>query len=293
MAVLIAFDFTQATESAMGFSNSRAAVDPDGRTTRTVQVGAGPSGANTIRWVHNPISMAAVTTIGNPQNTHGSAIGRTAGYTGVPPGGSMFLHLYVRLLTNSNLAVWDPGPTLNTGDFCTYKMAIWGDNNGGNDARLILQAKMGSAYGGMRLYFADNVNNGPGDPSSYPEFSITDGWTAMIFEAKSNTSVGSNDAVLRTWKNSGTQGSPGATLTAQSLDSVDAATGLTRLWTGAGFNDFGNETLAQNTPTPALSYEIGGYVLRDDLDSSWFANMTGGGGGGGTQGGRGLIPVLL
>jgi hypothetical protein len=265
MASLFTPDFSQSTVELMGFTDSIAATDPNGRTVRTVVIGAGPAGLNTVRFEHLPISEAAVGVIGNTQNTHGSKIAGGS-YTGVAQGSSFFIHMYLRLVTLTDISGYNPPPEApsTTDDALTYKTSIWGHNSGGSDARLILQSKFGDFYGGWRVFPADNIDSGP-----EVAFDVADGWVALTIEARSASTIGGSDGYFKVWLNNDTYASPTAQQTGIQIDSVDAPTGLERLWTGFNFNEFGNETLAGGS----LIYEIGGLQLRDDFNSSWFADM--------------------
>jgi hypothetical protein len=273
MALLWEPDFSQSTVELMGFTDSLDATDPDGRTIRTVETGEGPSGLNTVRFTHIPISEAEVGVIGNTQNTHGSKIAGGS-YTGVAQGTSFWIHMYLRLVTLEDLLAYNPPPEAptTTADALTYKQSIWGNNAGGNDARLILQSKFGNFYGGWRVFPADNIDSGP-----EVDFDVADGWVALSIEARSASTIGGSDGYFKVWLNVETSAAVTAERTGVQIDSVDAATGLDRLWTGFNFNEFGNETIAEDTPNPQLVYEIGGLQLRDDANTTWFADMTEGG----------------
>lgn len=255
-------DFTQSTEAAIGFNDNQTATDPNGRTTRTIVTG--PGGRNAIKITHNPISEAAVTAIGNPQNTHGSAVNYGT-FTGINQGESMFFHLYVKLDAMSDLKSWNSlGPPATTvDDACTVKMAI----QGVDASRIILHLQAGNFYGGMRIRIAKNIDTGAG-----ASVSVADGWTSLIFEAKSATTRGGSDGYVKCWKNSGTYASPTETLTGQLIDSTDASN--VKMWTSWGWNQFGNETLASGAwTTPTLAYSIAGAKVTDFFDTNWHANM--------------------
>lgn len=254
-------DFTQSTESAIGFNDNQSATDPNGRTTRTIV--AGPGGRNAIKITHTPISEAAVNAINNPQNTHGSAVNYGT-FTGVAQGQAMFFHLYVRLDAMSDLKSWDTvNPASTIDDALTVKMAI----QGVDESRIILHLQAGNFYGGMRVRIAKNIDTGAG-----ASVSVANGWTSLIFEAKSATTRGGTDGYVKAWKNSGTYGSPAETVTSQAIDAVDASD--VKMWTSWGWNQFGNETLASGAwTTPALAYSLAGVKITDFFDTAWHGNM--------------------
>lgn len=260
-AVFFEADFTQATEAAIGFNSNQSATDPNGRTTRTIV--AGPGGRNAIKITHNPIDESAVVAIGNPQNTHGSAV-NFASFAGIEQGQSMFFHLYVRLDTMSDLKSWDSlTPPSTVDDACTVKMAI----QGVEESRIILHLQAGNFYGGMRIRIAKNIDTGAGT-----SVSVANGWTSLIFEAKSASVRGGSDGYVKCWKNSGTYGSPTETLTGQLIDAVDVSN--VKQWTSWGWNQFGNETLAAGAwTTPQLAYSLAGAKVTDFFDTGWHAAM--------------------
>lgn len=259
--VLFEADMSQTTEAAMGFNDNQAATDPLGRTTRTVVSGVG--GRNAIRIVHNPITEAEVNAIGNPQNTHGSAVNYSS-FTSPGVGESIFMHIYYRLDALSDVKSWDAAnPASTVDDALTVKMAIIAAES----ARIILHLQCGNFYGGSRLRIAKNIDTGAGMSCS-----VADGWCALIFEARAASTQDGTDGWVKAWKNSGTYASPTESITGQSINSYDPGTN-TR-WTSWGWNQFGNETSAAGAWTaPVVTYSLGGVKISTVFDTAWSANM--------------------